>query len=157
VHIICHGRFSVERATLSGLQMSDGVFTCEEIAQMNLPDSPQVILSACKGLLSDPNSHFHTHVSPAGAFLHAGADAVIAAISAVSDYLTCILMLKTYDLLEEGAAGIQRAFRLAQRWLRTATISDVRKFNVSREGGESPVLRPFDESAYWGTFVRFGP
>lgn len=112
LHIAAHGSTSRSAPLCSTLELADGPFLLLEAHRLNLRGTALVVLSACEtGVRPD---HGDMVLALAGAFLCAGAGAVVASLWRVDDAATAALMERFYQALAQGHAPAQALVR-AQR------------------------------------------
>lgn len=146
----------------------NGVLTADEISRMDLHKSELVVLSACQSGLGDTS--YGSVRGLLSAFSAAGARWVISHLWKANDFSTPILMDAFYDAWLNNGKEIPDALQYAKNYLRTATISTLR-----REGWFSPPhdvrisediskaindmnswaddIKPFEDEYYWGGFT----
>ncbi len=117
LHITAHGQINPRTPLLSGLHLADGVFTLAEAFNLPLHGTALVTLSACDTGVTP--EHGGIALALAGAFLCAGAQAVVASLWPVDDQATGLLMAQLYAGLNMGMT-IPAAMRQAQAHLRAA-------------------------------------
>lgn len=112
LHIAAHGRHAADNPLFSGLELGDGVLFGHDIDGMpSVP--PVVILSACEVGRSAVRGGEEA-VGMTRAWLHAGAECVIAAPVVVADDDACELLAAVHVGLAAGAAPAEALAR-AQR------------------------------------------
>jgi len=114
LHVSAHGRHALDNPLFSGLQLADGALFGYDVDRM--PKVPAVVvLSACEGGRSAIRWGEES-VGMARAWLHAGAQVVVAAPVIVADDDACVVL----GALHEGlAAGVSPAAALAEAGRRT--------------------------------------
>jgi CHAT domain-containing protein len=100
LHIASHGESNPNAPICSTLELADGPFLLWEAHRLNLRGTQLVTLSACE--TSVRPDHGDMALALAGAFLCAGAHAVLASLWAVSDAATAALMDHFYAALADG-------------------------------------------------------
>jgi CHAT domain-containing protein len=117
LHIAAHGHLNRRAPLLSRLALADGDFLWAEALHLPLWGTELVTLSACEtGVLPERGG---VALALAGAFLCAGARAVLASLWAVDDEAAQVLMAALYAALQAGAA-LPAALRQAQAETRAA-------------------------------------
>ncbi len=115
LHIAAHGRVRHDAPLLSQLLLADGAFLLADALQMPLDGTRFVTLSACEtGTVPEQGGVL---LALAGAFLVAGAGAVLASLLSVDDVATYHLMTAYYAAIQDGvpiAAALQHAQRTVQ-------------------------------------------
>jgi CHAT domain-containing protein/tetratricopeptide (TPR) repeat protein len=115
LHIAAHGRTNPSAPLCSTIELSDGPFMLLEAHRLNLRGTKLVALSACE--TSVRPDYGDMVLALAGAFLCAGAEAVLASLWAVSDAATATLMDQFYAALAAGHSPAA-ALRQAQHHIR---------------------------------------
>lgn len=111
LHIAAHGQTDPTAPLCSTLELADGPFLLAEVQSLRLQGARLVTLSACE--TSVRPDHGDMALALAGAFLSAGARAVLASLWPVSDAATALLMEKWYAALAQKMPPA-RALRQAQ-------------------------------------------
>ncbi|HFD39817.1 MAG TPA: CHAT domain-containing protein [Anaerolineae bacterium] len=128
LHIAAHGRINRRSPLLSYLELADGPFLLAQALHLGLAGCRWVVLSACQtGTMPERGG---AALALAGAFLLAGADAVLASLWPVDDEATGCLMSHFYTARQQGAP-LPQALQTAQAAVR-------------RQGYEHPY--------YWAAF-----
>jgi CHAT domain-containing protein len=127
LHIAAHGLTNPAAPLCSTIELADGPFLLLEAHRLNLRGTRLVTLSACE--TSVRPDHGDMALALAGAFLCAGAHAVLASLWRVSDAVTATLMEWFYTALVAGAAPAT-ALRQAQRQVRRAHPLDWAAFQL---------------------------
>jgi len=118
LHFACHGLAHGHLPTLSGLALSDGMLTAQEILSWRLT-TDMVVLSACD-TATDPFVSGQGMTGLVRSFLFAGAPRVIASLWKVPDEPTSLLMAEFYRLLAaDPRAPPSACLRDAQTLVRT--------------------------------------
>lgn len=117
LHIACHGVTRPDAPTCSYLELADGPFLLLEAHRLNLRGAELVTLSACE--TGERPGYGEMALALAGAFLCAGARAVLASLWAVDDRAAADLMGAFYRRFAAGAAPAD-ALRAAQHAIRDA-------------------------------------
>lgn len=100
LHIAAHGQTNRAAPLCSTIELADGPLLLLEVHRLDLRGTQLAVLSACEtGLLPDQGD---MTLALAGAFLAAGAGAVVASLWPVSDSLTAKLMEHFYALMATG-------------------------------------------------------
>ncbi|GAB3978246.1 hypothetical protein GCM10029978_070400 [Actinoallomurus acanthiterrae] len=171
IHLACHATTDVRFTLDNGpLLAGDDVLSLRDILDLPLA-ADLVIASACQTAFPDAGLPDELVSLPTG-LLQAGAKAVIASSWKVPDASTMVLLLATCQIWLSGADAtrVPEALRSAQRWLRTATTSDI----LARFTGppwpseisqalrrllafEEPTATPFAHPVHWAAFAYYGP
>ena len=115
LHIATHGDLQREAPLLSSLQLADGDFLLAEALDLPLQGTRLVTLSACDtGVVPERGGIL---LALGGAFLSAGAQAVLSSLWRVDDTATVRLMASFYHALAAGET-VSAALRRAQAALR---------------------------------------
>ena len=131
LHFACHGEFSLSDPLQSNLKLAGGKPLRLEtiLAQLKLPETRLVVLSACETGLVDPGDLADEYVGLPAGFVQAGAPSVVSSLWAVDDISTALLMIRFYQFYLKGdaARGLEplrpaQALHEAQLWLRDATV-----------------------------------
>lgn len=117
LHIAAHGHVEQQAPLLSQLELSDGAYLFADILNLPMQGVALVTLSACETAMTPEQGH--VVLALAGAFLCAGAGAVLASLWSVDDQATRDFMASFYNALQNGLppAG---ALQTAQNALRQA-------------------------------------
>jgi tetratricopeptide (TPR) repeat protein len=102
LHIGSHARTLPSAPLCSTIALADGPFLLYEAHRLNLRGTALVVLSACETAMRP--DHGDMALALAGAFLCAGAGAVVASLWPVDDAATASLMRHFYPSLAAGAA-----------------------------------------------------
>lgn len=94
LHIAAHGQINRQSPLLSSLSFSDGPFLLAETFNLSLQGTELVTLSACETGTTPERGG--VTLALAGAFLTAGAQAVLASLWAIDDQATSLLMSHLY-------------------------------------------------------------
>jgi CHAT domain-containing protein len=117
LHIAAHGTTSADAPLLSALELADGPFLLADTLRLNLHGTHLVSLSACEtGTLPNQGGML---LALAGAFLCAGAQAVLASLWPVEDEATQYLMAQVYAAIGQGTP-LPHALAQAQQAVRAA-------------------------------------
>jgi CHAT domain-containing protein/tetratricopeptide (TPR) repeat protein len=133
LHIGAHGLTNPTAPLCSTLELADGPLLLVEAHRLDLHGTRLVVLSACE--TSVRPDYGEMALALAGAFLCAGAQAVLASLWRIADEATADLMERFYAAL---AAGISpaAALRLAQQQVRTTYPLDWAAFQLWAGGRE---------------------
>ncbi len=168
----CHGYFRSDSVLDSGLQLTDGFLTLENIiADFRLSNCRLVTLSACETGIPEikPSDEY---ISLPYGFLLAGSTNVVSSLWAVSAAATALLMVKLYQELQQQE-NIALALNTAQCWLRDSTVQDFRAWlpnsRLNRiwrikldqyfhaiEAEKGITEKPFESPYYWAAFCAVG-
>lgn len=142
VHFACHGTYAFDDPGRSALLLADG----ERLSIRDILDGPRldarlVVLSGCETGMTDVLRVPDELLGFPGAFLHAGATAVVSSLWAVPDRSTSLLMAAMYRAMLVEQQAPAAALRQAQRWLRDLDV-----------GGHRPFAHPY----HWAAFTITG-
>lgn len=113
LHFVCHGQYSAGSALESGLVMAgDEVLSLRDIVRLRL-QARLAVLSACESAVREERLTDEV-VGLTGSFLRAGVAGVIGSLWRVQDESTANLMVRFYQLLQQGQVPPPVAFRQAQ-------------------------------------------
>ncbi|VXD12893.1 CHAT domain-containing protein [Planktothrix paucivesiculata] len=118
----CHAGFNRESPLDSGLELADDILTLEEIiASLNLSQCSLVTLSACEtGQVAIDDTD--EYISLSSGFILAGSPSVLVSLWSVNQVSTALLLIKTYETLQNHPGQIAIALKTAQIWLRDTTV-----------------------------------
>ncbi|WP_410223487.1 CHAT domain-containing protein, partial [Limnospira platensis] len=119
----CHASFNPNSPLDSGLQLADGVLTLENIiANLNLNNCSLVTLSACETgqVALDTTDEY---ISLSSGFILAGSPSVLVSLWSVNEVSTALLLIRTYELLQQQPGQLAQSLQGAQKWLRETTVS----------------------------------
>jgi len=170
----CHGSFDPNSPLDSGLLLADGVLTLEQIiATLNLKECSLVTLSACEtGQVALDNTD--EYISIASGFLLAGSPSVLMSLWSVDEASTALLLIKTYETLNQHPGQLTTALQTAQTWLRETTNSGFydwvqkspllddhwRNLLAERfqreQNKEGANCRPYESPYHWAAFCIVG-
>ncbi|NJN87076.1 MAG: CHAT domain-containing protein [Leptolyngbyaceae cyanobacterium SL_7_1] len=128
LHFSCHGTANLNKPLASGLAMSNGSLTLQNLLDLKLTEEDRTgirlaILSACETGLTGIKNVDEAIGLPTG-LLQAGVAGVVASLWSVSDLSTMMLLSRFYDFWRiEGYDPIE-ALRQAQQWVRDTTNSE---------------------------------
>ncbi|MEM6501296.1 MAG: CHAT domain-containing tetratricopeptide repeat protein [Cyanobacteria bacterium P01_C01_bin.89] len=160
-HFSCHGTADFNEPLKSGLLMSDGLLTLNDLFALKLTGGDRTgirlaILSACETGLPGLELADEAIGLPTG-LLQAGVAGVVASLWAVDDLSTSMLVRKFYQLWRDSQNPLEpyEALRQAQIWLRDSTDG--------QKKDEGMGIRPTDRDArsyahpfYWAGFSYVG-
>ena len=112
--------------------------TLEDIFRLDLRQCRLVVLSACETGITDFTSTSDEYIGLPSAFLYAGASNVVSSLWSVSDLSTAFLMIRFYEYFQgntetkDAKNNAAMSLKLAQQWLRDATIADLRVWSMNR-------------------------
>lgn len=176
LHFACHAEFHWSDAANSGLKLAGGdALRLTDILSpgIDLRASRLVTLSACETGMAEFRSMPDEFIGLPGAFLEAGAPAVISSLWPVADLSTSCLMTEFYRLHLSGLSAAE-ALQSAQQWLRTSTAKQLQLAKMCRRiyvgAGKrrsdalaqaqyyetNPDERPFAHPFYWAGFTVTG-
>jgi CHAT domain-containing protein len=119
----CHAGFNPESSLDSGLELADDILTLEEIiASLNLSQCSLVTLSACETgqVALDTTDEY---ISISSGFILAGSPSVLVSLWSVNQVSTALLLIKTYETLQNHPGQLAIALKTAQIWLRDTTVT----------------------------------
>ncbi|MCF3570059.1 CHAT domain-containing protein [Planktothrix agardhii] len=119
----CHAGFNPESPLNSGLLLAhDEILTLEEIiASLNLSQCSLVTLSACEtGQVAIDTTD--EYISLSSGFILAGSPSVLVSLWSVDEVSTALLLIKTYETLQNHPGQLAIALKTAQIWLRDTTV-----------------------------------
>ena len=114
LHIAAHGQINRQSPLLSSIQLADQPFLLAETFNLSLQGTELVTLSACETGTTPERGG--VALALAGAFLTAGAQAVLASLWRVDDEATSVLMSHLYQQLSQNKS-LPQALAHAQRHL----------------------------------------
>jgi CHAT domain-containing protein len=127
LHIAAHGSTNAAAPLCSTIDLADGPFLLLEAHRLDLRGTALVTLSACE--TSVRPDHGDMALALAGAFLCAGAQAVLASLWQVADDATASLMEHFYGALATGMPAAH-ALQQAQQQLRVTHPLDWASFQI---------------------------
>ncbi len=140
LHIAAHAESNSAAPVCSSIELADGLFLLLEAHRQDLRGTELVVLSACE--TSVRPEHGDMALALAGAFLCAGANAVMASLWPVDDAATALLMELFYANLGRGAAPDQ-ALQRSQQLMRSAYPLDWAAFQIwAASQATENLLRP---------------
>ena len=165
LHVACHGEFNRSAPLLSTLYIGRAeALTGQAILEKLKLRCDLVTLSACDSGLNQVQRGDELY-GLLRAFLLAGATAVMAALWRVDDRPTLLLMLKFYELAQQGVAYAE-ALKQAQLYLQSVTLATAQATLAPVLGerattylaafaaqGEGPI---FAEPKDWAAFTLIG-
>jgi CHAT domain-containing protein/tetratricopeptide (TPR) repeat protein len=180
LHFACHGKFGMTNTLDSALTLArNEKLTLRRILDdrhfKSLKDARLVVLSACQTSLIEVSTNPDESIGITLGFLSAGVSGVVGTLWSVPDISTALLMVMFYrkHILEKTEPA--RALRIAQSWLREATLARIeetfrefsgfsavfREFKLREAGYASEELthdnnRPFADPYYWAGFILVG-
>jgi CHAT domain-containing protein len=128
VHYAGHGRYDWGEPLDSSIPLHDGALTLGEMfdEEMALRPAAEISLLGCETSMTDPRDLADEYLGLASGFLFAGASSVLSTLWAVQEAPAMLLSARYYSERQRGASP-SAALRAAQRWLRGAGLSDVRR------------------------------
>ncbi|MCC5900160.1 MAG: CHAT domain-containing protein [Phormidium sp. BM_Day4_Bin.17] len=119
----CHAAFNPTSPLDSGLLLADGILTLENIiANLNLSHCSLVTLSACEtGQVAVDRTD--EYISLSSGFILAGSPSVLVSLWSVNQVSTALLLIRTYELLQQQPGQLALSLQAAQKWLRETTVS----------------------------------
>ncbi|MDB9313848.1 CHAT domain-containing protein, partial [Spirulina sp. CS-785/01] len=135
LYFSCHAAFNPDSPFDSGLRLADDILTLETIiASLNLSQCSLVTLSACETgqvALDDTDEY----ISLSSGFILAGSPSVLVSQWSVNQISTALLLIKTYELLQQHPGKLAIALKAAQTWLRETTVTGFHQWSQT-----SPLL-----------------
>ena len=172
----CHAAFNLTSPLDSGLLLADGILTLENIiANLNLSHCSLVTLSACEtGQVAVDDTD--EYISLSSGFILAGSPSVLVSLWSVNQVSTALLLIRTYELLQQQPGQLALSLQAAQKWLRETTVSGFEQWRqqcplFSQEWREAlqPVFaqmgqnqeeginhRPYQSPYHWAAFCIVG-
>ncbi|MDT9234229.1 CHAT domain-containing protein [Limnospira sp. PMC 917.15] len=122
LYFSCHAAFNPTSPLDSGLLLADGVLTLENIiAKLNLSNCSLVTLSACEtGQVAVDRTD--EYISLSSGFILAGSPSVLVSLWSVNQVSTALLLIRTYELLQQQPGQLAQSLQAAQKWLRETTV-----------------------------------
>ena len=174
-HLACHGSAFLETQAMR-LLLSDGDVTLEQLLQLPGLCARLVVLSACQSGQADVVQVSDEMLGMPLAFLQAGACTVVGTLWPIDDRVTAMLVGRFYEELaaEIGIGGrgdVAAALARAQRWLRSLTSEQARRWRQERGVQELSAARrsvsttppspsvtdaPFADPYFWAGLVAYG-
>ena len=175
-HLACHGTNNVLQPETMRLLLSDGDVTLGQLLQLPELRARLVVLSACQTGQVDTARASDEMLGMPLAFLQAGACTVVSTLWPIDDRVTAMLVGRFYEELatEMGADGrgdVAAALARAQRWLRSLTSEQARRWRQERGVREQPAPQrsistappplsaaaaPFTDPYFWAGLVAYG-
>ena len=176
-HLACHGRNEVFQPQAMRLLLSDGDVSLGELLRLPELRARLVVLSACQTGQVDTTRASDEMLGMPLAFLQAGACTVVSTLWPVDDRVTAMLVGRFYEELaaELGADGrgdVAAALARAQRWLRSLTGDQARRWRQERGVRELPAPRrsisaspspvsatgaiPYADPYFWAGLLAYG-
>ncbi|MEZ4867533.1 MAG: CHAT domain-containing protein [Caldilineaceae bacterium] len=157
LHFSCHGEFNRKDPLASALHIAPNeTLSAQEVLQLHSVSCDLVVMSACESGLSQVQRSDEL-LGLAHAFLHAGANAVIATLWRVDEAAAYLLMARFYWEVQQGksyAAALHRA----QCYLRTLLLEEARTQlaqvdDTATHWISNPDPHPFADPFYWAPFI----
>jgi CHAT domain-containing protein/tetratricopeptide (TPR) repeat protein len=174
-HLACHGTNNVLQPQAMRLLLSDGDVTLDQLLQLPELRARLVVLSACQTGQVDTARASDEMLGMPLAFLQAGACTVVSTLWPVDDRVTAMLAGRFYEELAteigDGQGDVAAALARAQRWLRSLTGEQARRWRQERGVRELPApLRsvsttpppspagdlPYADPYFWAGLVAYG-
>jgi CHAT domain-containing protein/TPR repeat protein len=183
-HFACHGRFDLDNALHSGLQLGDDSLRLSDLLNAGgVRQARLVVMSACQTAITDFQDVPDEAIGLPAGFLVAGASGVVGTLWPVADDAsTALLMRRFYEIWlgnDAGSVDPPEALRRAQVWLRDVTAGELRDYfsrerklllsrapaawshaqvheQFQRFGKLDPQARPFASPFYWAAFTYTG-
>ncbi|MEM6503245.1 MAG: CHAT domain-containing protein [Cyanobacteria bacterium P01_C01_bin.89] len=171
-HFACHGTADLNEPLQSGLKMSDGLLTLNDLFALKLTGGDRTgirlaILSACETGLPGLELADEAIGLPTG-LLQAGVAGVVASLWAIDDRSTALLVEAFYHFWRTENLDPPEALRQAQQYLRDSTAAELNAgIQTNRDGrGDRKVLAvggkklserlQYEHPFYWAGFSYFG-
>ncbi|MEM9772413.1 MAG: CHAT domain-containing protein [Cyanobacteria bacterium P01_D01_bin.73] len=171
-HFACHGTANLNEPLQSGLKMSDGLLTLNDLFALKLTGGDRTgirlaILSACETGLPGLELADEAIGLPTG-LLQAGVAGVLASLWSVDDRSTALLVEAFYHFWRTEKLEPPEALRKAQQYLRDSTAAELKAgIQANRDGrGDRKVLAvggkklserlQYEHPFYWAGFSYFG-
>ena len=175
-HLACHGTNNVLQPQAMRLLLSDGDVTLDQLLQLPELRARLVVLSACQTGQVDTAGASDEMLGMPLAFLQAGACTVVSTLWPVDDRVTAMLVGRFYEELAteigvDGRGDVAAALARAQRWLRSLTGEQARRWRQERDVRELPAPRrsvstapppfptgdlPYADPYFWAGLVAYG-
>jgi CHAT domain-containing protein len=175
-HLACHATNNVLEPEAMRLLLSDGDVTLEQLLQVPELRARLVVLSACQTGQADIMRASDEMLGMPLAFLQAGAAAVVSTLWPIDDRVTALLVGRFYEELAteigmDGRGDAAAALARAQRWLRSLTGEQARRWHQERGVRELPAPQrsvstapppppatgaPFADPYFWAGLVAYG-
>jgi Uncharacterized protein conserved in bacteria len=141
----CHAGFNLDSPLDSGLELADDILTLGEIiASLNLSQCSLVTLSACEtGQVAIDTTD--EYISLSSGFILAGSPSVLVSLWSVDQVSTALLLIKTYETLQNHPGQLAIALKTAQIWLRDTTVKGFQDWVQ-----ECPLLKVVE---YWQKYL----
>jgi hypothetical protein len=142
-HLACHGVSKILERQAIRLLLSDGDVTLEQVLQLPSLRARLVVLSACQDGQVNLVQVSDEMLGLPLAFLQAGACAVVGMLWPIDDRVTAMLIRRIYEELAaeismDGRGDVAAALVRAQRWLRSLTRAEARRWRQERGVQELP-------------------
>jgi tetratricopeptide (TPR) repeat protein len=175
-HLACHGANNVLQPQAMRLLLSDGDVTLEQLLQLPELHARLVVLSACQTGQADIMQVSDEMLGMPLAFLHAGVCTVVSTLWPIDDHVTAMLVGRFYEefaaeISTDSRGDVAAALARAQRWLRSLTSEQARRWRQERGVQELPPSRqsastapalssdaelPFADPYFWAGLVAYG-
>jgi CHAT domain-containing protein/tetratricopeptide (TPR) repeat protein len=175
-HLACHGTSNVLKPQAMRLLLSDGDLTLEQLLQLPELRTRLVVVSACQSGQIDIAQVSDEMLGMPLAFLQAGACTVVSTLWPIDDRVTAMLVGRFYEEFAaeigvDGRGDVAAALARAQRWLRSLTGDQARRWRQERGVQELPAPprpvgtaplppsaadAPFADPYFWAGIVAYG-
>jgi tetratricopeptide (TPR) repeat protein len=168
--ILAQGQLPEPAEALRGKNFIDGRLTAAELMNWKL-DADMVVLSACQTGLGQPAGG-EGYLGFSQALFKAGARSLVVSLWKVDDTATSLLMVRFYENLLGGRAGLKapmakaEALTEAKRWLRNLTakkaetlaknLPPVERIGTVKGRPLATTARPYEHPYYWAAFILIG-
>jgi CHAT domain-containing protein/tetratricopeptide (TPR) repeat protein len=175
-HLACHGTSDVFDPQATRLLLSDGDLTLERLLQLPELRARLVVLSACQSGHVEIRDISDEMLGMPLALLQAGAGTVVSTLWPIDDRVAAMLVGRLYEELADefsadGCGDLAAALARAQRWLRSLTREEARRWRQQRGVREMAGQRrsvkaavpspraadtPYASPHFWAGFVAYG-
>jgi CHAT domain-containing protein len=176
-HLACHGTNDVIQPQAMRLLLSDGDVTLDHLLQLPELRARLVVLSACQTGQVDIMRASDEMLGMPLAFLQAGACTVVSTLWPVDDRVTAMLVGRFYEELAkeigvDGRGDVAAVLARAQRWLRSLTGEQARRWRQERGVRELPAPQrsistspapvpgsgaaPYADPYFWAGLLAYG-
>ena len=176
-HLACHGRSEVFQPQDMRLLLSDGDVRLDQLLRLPELRARLVVLSACQTGQVDTTRASDEMLGMPLAFLQAGACTVVSTLWPVDDRVTAMLVGRFYEELAvelgpDGRGDVAAALARAQRWLRSLTDEQARRWRQERGVRELPAPQrsigpspspdytagatPYEDPYFWAGLIAYG-
>ncbi len=143
LYFATHGLFVAERPMSSGIQLTDGLLTAQDLLSVSLSGS-LVVVAACNTAVSGAQAG-DEQLGLIRALLYAGASSVLVSLWPVDELATSMLLTEFCTILAGGGVSKAEGLRRAQLHLRDCTAAQAAQYARQarlRCGGRGPAAVP---------------